>query len=135
MNVFLLMVALMSPVEAPGAGLQEATAVTAAVAAESVVPEAAVISAAKPAECPISETATAKASVPPAKVALPAAKSAASCTIAELYTKKRFLSGPWSAARRLEAARRRGDANESRRMESLLGELIIKALEVEGTEP
>ena len=135
MNVFLLMVVLATPVEAPGAGLQEATAATAAVAVESVVPEAAVISAAKPAECPISETATAKAAVPPAKVALPAAKSAASCTIAELYTTKRFLSGPWSAARRLEAARRRGDADESRRMEAMLGELIGKALEVEGTEP
>ena len=119
MNVLLLVVALATPVGAPRAGL----------------PEAAVISAAKPAECPVSETATAKASVPPARVVLPAAKSAAPCTIAGLYTKKRFLSGPWSAARRLEAARRRGDADESRRMEAMLDELIIKALEVEGTEP
>ena len=135
MNVFLLMVVLATPVEAPGAGLQEATAATAAVAAESVVPEAAVISAAKPAECPVSETATAKASVPLRIGVWPAAKSAAPCTIAGLYTRKRFLSGPWSAARRLEAARRRGDADESRRMEAMLDELIIKALEVEGTEP
>ena len=135
MNVFLLMVVLAAPVEAPGAGLQEATAVTAAVAAESVIPEAAVISAAKPAECPISETATAKAAVPLRIGVWPAAKSAAPCTIAELYTRKRFLSGPWSAARRLEAARRRGDADELRRMEAMLGELIGKALEVEGTEP
>ena len=123
MNVLLLVVALMSPVEAPRAGLQE------------VVPEAAVINAAKSAECPVSETAPAKAAVPLRIGVWPAAKSAASCTIAELYTKKRFLSGPWSAARRLEAARRRGDADELRRMEAMLGELIIKALEVEGTEP
>ena len=132
MNVFLLMVVLAAPVEAPRAGLQEATAATAAAAAESVVPEAAVISAVKPVECPVSETATAKAAVPLRIGVRPAAKSAAPSTIAELYTKKRFLSGPWSAARRLEAALRRGDADESRRMEALLDELIGKAINAEG---
>ena len=40
----------------------------------------------------------------------------------------RFLSGPWSAARRLEAARLRGDADEVRRMEELLGELVVEAV-------
>ena len=135
MNVFLLMVALATPVEAPRAGLQEATAATAAVVAESVVPEAVAIRAAKPADCTISEAATAKAALPPRIGVRPAAKSAAHCALAELYVRSRFLSGPWSAARRLEAARRRGDADESRRMEAMLGELIGKALDVEGTEP
>ena len=119
MNVLLLVVALATPVGAPRAGL----------------PEAVVISAARPADCPVCETATVKAATSLRIGVWPAAKSAAPCALAELYVRSRFLSGPWSAARRLEAARRRGDADESRRMEAMLGELIGEALEVEGTEP
>ena len=57
------------------------------------------------------------------------------CSLIGVYAEKRLLSGPWSAKRRLEAARIRGDTDEVKRMEALLGEIVGEALEVEGTEP
>ena len=72
MNVFLLMVALAAPVEAPKAGLHEA------------------------------------------------------------YAQGRFLSAPWSARRRLEAARIRGDEDEARRIETMMDTLVVEALATEG---
>ena len=53
------------------------------------------------------------------------------CGAVTLYTRGSFLSGPWSAARRLKAARLRGDAAEVRRMEAKLDELMGAALMVE----
>ena len=116
MNVLLLIVALVSPVEAPKADMKEATAATAAVAAESVVPTAQL----------------AKAAASPRIGAWAAAKSAAPCALLELYVRARFLSGPWSVTRRLEAARIRGDATELQRMEAMLGNLLGKAINAEG---
>ena len=39
-----------------------------------------------------------------------------------------MLSGPWSASRRLKAARIRGDEEEAKRMEAMLDDLLGKAL-------
>ena len=59
---------------------------------------------------------------------MPVAKSDADCTLIGIYAKRRFLSGPWSASRRLEAARIRGDADEAKRMEAMLDDLLGKAI-------
>ena len=115
MNVFLLMVALASPAEAPKAGLQEAAAVPAAVAAESLLPEVSVV----------------KAAIPPRIGVWAPARSETDCNLADLYH-RRFLSGPWSVTRRLEAARLRGDTDEAKRMEAMLDDLLGKAINAEG---
>ena len=60
--------------------------------------------------------------------AMPEPKSDADCTLIGMYAKKRMLSGPWSASRRLEAARIRGDEDEAKRMEAMLGEFVGKAI-------
>ena len=60
---------------------------------------------------------------------LPVATTSDAGRLADIV-RRRFLSGPWSAARRLEAARLRGDEAEARRMEALLGELVIEAVVV-----
>ena len=66
--------------------------------------------------------------------AMPEPKSDADCTLIGMYAKKRMLSGPWSASRRLEAARIRGDEDEAKRMEAMLDDLLGKAIfdEAEG---
>ena len=64
--------------------------------------------------------------------AMPEPKSDADCTLIGMYAKKRMLSGPWSASRRLEAARIRGDEEESKRMEAMLDDLLSKAINAEG---
>ena len=53
------------------------------------------------------------------------------CSLAGMYSRRCLLSGPWSAMRRLEAARLRGDAREEERAKALLDELVRKALEDE----
>ena len=60
--------------------------------------------------------------------AMPEPKSDADCTLIGIYAKRRFLSGPWSASRRLEAARIRGDEEEAKRMEAMLDDLLGKAI-------
>ena len=65
---------------------------------------------------------------------LPKARSGTDCNLADLY-RRRFLSGPWSVTRRLEAARIRGDTEEIERLTAMLEEIVGEALEVEGTEP
>ena len=65
---------------------------------------------------------------------LPEARSGTDCNLADLY-RRRFLSGPWSVTRRLEAARMRGDAEEAERLTAKLAEVVGEALEVEGTGP
>ena len=62
---------------------------------------------------------------------LPEPKSDSDCTFAGVYAKRRTLSGPWSASRRLQAARIRGDGDEAKRMETMLDDLVTKALDVE----
>ena len=68
----------------------------------------------------------------PARI-LPESRSDTSCNLADLY-RRRFLSGPWSVTRRLEAARMRGDTEEVERLSAMLEEIVGEALEVEGME-
>ena len=145
MNVLLLVVALASPVEAPKAGLPEAAVAMAAVASVEVLPEVNIICAAKPTveEVPaVARTAAAKAETELIPAVGTVAHAAApgqpvwervarrgSCGLLTLYTRNSFLSGPWGAARRLETARRLGDADEVKRMEAKLTALLAEALE------
>ena len=62
---------------------------------------------------------------------LPEPKVGTECDVVSLFETRRFLSAPWSASRRLKAARLRGDEDEARRMEARLGELVEEALGVE----
>ena len=200
MNVFLLMVALASPVganagwdeeeaeptacPAASADVRTVRTVSAAAAAESpeaLVPGGKSVESAKSGDCRIGEAhlaedadvagaAVAASAVGPASAAeaherafgearpasrlvasppavlrdarpadgsepdavrtLPPAKPKSGCDIVGTFARERFLSGPWSASRRLEAARIRGDADETRRMEALLDDLLGKALSV-----
>ena len=164
MNVFLLVVALATPVEAPKVGLHEVAAASAAVASVQTMPEAgrgriAVADApllgealssvaAKSGECLVSEVGTGEPCALRASVSLKAAaaapvagtrrltplpepKAGMECDAVSLFETRRFLSAPWSASRRLKAARLRGDEDEARRMEARLGELVEEALGVE----
>ena len=67
---------------------------------------------------------------------LPEARADTECDLLSLFAEKRFLSAPWSAARRLAAAKLRKDAEEERRMKAKVGESVEEALgvEVEGTD-
>ena len=58
---------------------------------------------------------------------LPEPRSNSSCNLADLYG-KRFLSGPWSVTRRLEAARKRGDSAAARHLEATLDALVTEAV-------
>jgi len=60
--------------------------------------------------------------------AMPEPKSDADCTLIGICAKKRILSGPWSASRRLKAARIRGDEDEVKRMEAMLDDFVGKAI-------
>ena len=164
MNVFLLVVALATPVEAPKVGLHEVAAASAAVASVQIMPEAgrgriAVADApllgearasvtAKSGECLVSEVGTGEPCALRASVSLKAAaaapvagtrrltplpepKAGTGCDTVSLFETRRFLSAPWSASRRLKAARLRGDEDEARRMAARLGELVEEALGVE----
>ena len=161
MNVFLLMVALAGPVEAPKPVMLVPPAlVTAAVpsvriapegnsAAESAAPEAQLPSggsvneaiakaqsfpessaaqSAEPGECRINGASPIQEAEPRKTAAMPEPKSDLGCSLIGIYAKKRMLSGPWSASRRLEAARIRGDEDEVKRMEAMLDDLLGKAI-------
>ena len=69
----------------------------------------------------------------PARI-LPEPRADSDCNLADLY-RRRFLSGPWSVTRRLEAARIRGDTEEAKRLTALLEEIVGEALDVEGMDP
>ena len=113
MNVLFLVVALASPVEAPKTDLPTVAAADAAVAAVTVVGEVAPTSAA----------------VPPAGGILPSAASAAGCALVDLFKGDAgFLTGPWGAAWRLEAARKRGDSAAARHLETTLDALLADAV-------
>ena len=147
MSVLLLVVALAVPVEAPKADMKEATAATAAVASVEVLPEVNIICRAKSTveEVPaVAQTDAAKAEaefVPAVGTVAHAAapgqpvwervRRRGSCGLLTLYTRNSFLSGPWGAARRLAAAHRLGDADETKRMEAKLAALLTEALNAE----
>ena len=112
MNVLLLVVALATPVDAPKADLPTVAAASAAAAAVTVVGEVTPMTAA----------------VPSAGGVLPAAASAAGCAPVDLFRGDAgFLSGPWGAAWRLEAARKRGDSAAARHLETTLDALLVEA--------
>ena len=134
MNVFLLMVVLANPVEAPKAGLQEAAVAPAAVASAETLPTASVVQPSEPVVQEVDDIKVVRESVAqPARI-LPESRSDTSCNLADFY-RRRFLSGPWSVTRRLEAARMRGDTEEVERLSAMLDAVFDEALEVEGTNP
>ena len=144
MNVLLLVVALATHVDAPKADLPTVAAADAAAAVVSVVGEVettsaavldvavvgevAPVTAAVCAETVVGEIAPMSAAVLPEGGVLPAAASAAGCALADLF-KGDFLTGPWGAAWRLEAAKRRGDEEAVRRLEATLDALITEAVD------
>ena len=147
MKTILLVIALVAKADAPKADMKEATAAPAAVAVESVPvePEVAFAEATRtslpPCERIIPLQAMGTALIP-CEVApvgssqevrakevgvIAEPKEDSDCNLVEVFGEKHFLSGPWSAKRRLDAARIRGDTDEARRMEALLDELVEKA--------
>ena len=119
-----------------------------AVADTPTLREAGASVAAKSGECLVSEVGTgepcalrasvslktitaAPVSEPRRLAPLPEPKTGTGCDIVSLFETRRFLSAPWSASRRLKAARLRGDEDEARRMEARLGELVEEALGIE----
>ena len=143
MNVLLLVVALATPVDAPKTDLPTVAAADAAAAAVTVVGEVTPTSAAVPdvavvgevapmaaavcAETVVGEVAPMSAAVPPEGGVLPSAASAAGCALVDLF-KGDFLTGPWGAAWRLEAARKRGDSAAARNLEATLDALVTEAV-------
>ena len=145
MNVLLLVIALATPVDAPKTDLPAVAAADAAAAAVTVVGEVAPTSAAvldvavvgevAPmaaavcAETVVGEIAPMSAAVLPEGGVLPAASSAAGCALVDLFKGDAgFLTGPWGAAWRLEAARKRGDEEAVRRLETTLDALVTEAV-------
>ena len=145
MNVLLLVVALATPVDAPKADLPTVAAASAAVTAVTVVGEVAPVSAAVPAvavvdEVPATSAAVAAvtvvgevpamtAAVSPAVRICPFAAAVAGCAPVDLFRGDAgFLSGPWGAVWRLEAAKRRGDEEAARHLETTLDALLGEAV-------
>ena len=145
MNVILLVVALATPVDAPKADLPtvaaadaaaaavtvvgEVTPTSAAVLDVAVVGEVAPMAAAVCAETVVGEVAPMSAAVPLAGGFLPSAASAAGCALVDLFKGDAgFLTGPWGAAWRLEAARKRGDSTAARHLETTLDALLVEAV-------
>ena len=147
MKTILLVIALVAKADAPKADMKEAAAAPAAVAVESVPvePEVAFAEATgtslPPCERIIPLQAAGTALIP-CEVApvgssqevrakevgvIAEPKKDGDCSLVEVFGEKHFLSGPWSAKRRLDAARIRGDTDEARRMEAMLDELVEKA--------
>ena len=145
MKTILLVIALVAKADAPKADLPTVAAADAAVAAVTVVGEVAPTSAAvldvavvgevAPmaaavcAETVVGEIAPMSAAVPLVGGFLPAAASAAGCALVDLFKGDAgFLTGPWGAAWRLEAARKRGDEEAVRRLETTLDALLAEAV-------
>ena len=131
MKTILLVIALVAKADAPKADMKEAAAAPAAVAVESV-----------PVEPEVAFAEATRTSLPPCEIApvggsqevrakevgvIAEPKKDGDCSLVDVFGEKHFLSGPWSAKRRLDAARIRGDTDEARRMEALLDELVEKA--------
>ena len=145
MKTILLVIALVAKADAPKAGLPAVAAADAAVAAVTVVGEIAPTSAAvldvaimgevAPmaaavcAETVVGEVAPMSAAVPLVGGFLPSAAPAAGCVLVDLFKGDAdFLTGPWGAAWRLEAARKRGDSAAARHLETTLDALIAEAV-------
>ena len=146
MNVILLVVALATPVDAPKADLPTAAAASAAVAVVPVAQPVALDSAAVPSVTALPEAAlsavcgegqpveldaaVAAPEARPGRIAVfpePVARSG--CALADLFKGEAgFLTGPWGAAWRLEAARKRGDSAAARHLEATLDALVIEAV-------
>ena len=129
MNVLLLVIALATPVDAPTTDLPAVAAADAAAAAVTVVGEVAPTSAAVLDVAVVGEVAPMSAAVPLVGGFLPSASSAAGCALVDLFKGDAgFLTGPWGAAWRLEAAKRRGDKEAVRRLETTLDALLVEAV-------
>ena len=113
---------------APEAQLPSGASVNVAVAKAQTFPESSAAQSAEPGECRIGGATPIGEATPRKTGAMPEPKSDADCSLVGMYTKKRMLSGPWSASRRLEAARVRGDEEEAKRMEAMLDDLLGKAI-------
>ena len=113
---------------APEAQLPSGGSVNEAVAQAQAFPESSAAQSAEPGECRISGASPIQESEPRKTGAMPEPKSDADCTLVGIYAKKRMLSGPWSASRRLKAARIRSDEDEVKRMEAMLDDLLSKAI-------
>ena len=147
MKTILLVIALVAKADAPKADMKEAAAAPAAVAVESVPVEPEVafaeatgtslppceriipLQAARTAltPCEIAPVGGSEEAKPKEVGVIAEPKKDSDCNLVEVFGEKHFLSGPWSAKRRLDAARIRGDTDEARRMEALLDELVEKA--------
>ena len=147
MKTILLVIALVAKADAPNADMKEAAAAPAAVAVESVAiePEVAFAEATRTSLPPcerIIPLQAARTALTPCEIApvegsqevrakevsvIAEPKKDGDCSLVDVFGEKHFLSGPWSAKRRLDAARIRGDTDEARRMEALLDELVEKA--------
>ena len=143
MKTILVVIALMAKADAPKADLPTVAAADAAAAVVAVVGEVettsaavldvavvvevAPVTAAVCAETVVGEVASMSAAVPSAGGVLPSAASAACCALVDLF-KGDFLTGPWGAAWRLEAAKRRGDEEAVRRLEATLDALLVEAV-------
>jgi len=130
MKIILLAIALAAHAEAPKAGLASVAAAPAAVAATQTVVEVPVVQEARAADPRLYGAQTFPAVTSGWINNLSLAAEAEACSLSALL-RTRFLSGPWSAARRLEAARLRGDREEVRRMESALDALVDEATALE----
>ena len=120
---------------APETQLPNGGSVNEAIAQAQTFPESSASQSSEPGECRIDGANPIQVAEPRKTGAMPAPKSDLGCTLIGIYAKKRMLSGPWSASRRLEAARIRGDENEAKRMEAMLDDLLGKAIfeEAEGS--
>ena len=145
MKTILLVIALVAKADAPKAGLPAVAAADAAAAAVTVVGEIAPTSeavldvaimgevapmaAAVCAETVVGEVAPMSAAVPLVGGFLPSAASAAGCALVDLFKGDAgFLTGPWGAAWRLEAARKRGDEEAARHLQTTLDALLVEAV-------
>ena len=113
---------------APEAQLPSGGSMNEAIAHAQAFPESSAAQSAKPGECRIGSATPIGEATPRKPGAMPEPKSDLGCTLIGIYAKKRMLSGPWSASRRLEAARIRGDEDEVKRMEAMLDDLLGKAI-------
>ena len=130
MKTILLVIALVAKADAPKADLPMVAAASAAVTAVTVVGEVAPVSAALPSVTVVSEVPATTAAVSPAVRLCPFAAAVAGCAPVDLFKGDAgFLSGPWGAVWRLEAARKRGDSAASRQLEATLDDLLAKALD------
>ena len=132
MKTILLVIALVAKADAPKAGLPavgEIAPTSAAVLDVAIMGEVAPMAAAVCAETVVGEVAPMSAAVPLVGGFLPSAAPAAGCALVDLFKGDAgFLTGPWGAAWRLEAAKRRGDEEAARHLETTLDALLVEAV-------